>query len=145
MLLVSIAFCLELNAQSGDSLHISPIPLSDIAITAANDLQIIRDLLQQGIQATNLEIGPQIDTLDKQLLDLKNVSDQILESSSKFSYYNSLIQRWERLKSEIEPVHVILKDYSTEMEGIRDSLQTWQLKWNVNLYESDPVPPFSSR
>jgi hypothetical protein len=108
LLLVSIAFCLELNAQSGDSLHISPIPLSDIAITAANDLQITRDLLQQRIQVTNLEIGPQIDTLDTQVLALKDISDQILKSSSKFSYYNSLIQRWERIESEIEPTHVIL-------------------------------------
>ncbi len=128
LLLVSIAFCLELNAQSGDSLHISPIPLSDIAITAANDLQIIRDLLQQGIQATNLEIGPQIDTLDKQLLDLKNVSDQILESKSKFSYYNSLIQRWERISSEIEPIHVILNDSLNISIALQNRITDLQLR-----------------
>jgi hypothetical protein len=141
LLLVSIAFCLELKAQSGDSFHISLVPLSEIATTAANDLQNTRDLLLQRIQVTNQEIGPQIDTLDSQVLSLKDKSDQILKTSSKFSYYNSLIQRWERISSEIEPLHVILKDYSKEMEGIRDSLQTWQLKWNIRLYESDPVPP----
>jgi len=140
LLLFGIGSGLGAIAQSGDTLHISPIPLSEIAATAANDLQNTRDLLLHRIQLTNLEIGPQIDTLDSQVLSLKDKSDQILKTSSKFSYYNSLIQRWERIKSEIEPVHGILKDYSTEMEGIRDSLQTWQLKWDIALYEADPVP-----
>jgi len=50
-----------------------------------------------------LEIEPQIDTLDSQVLSFKDKSDHILKTSSKFSYYNSLIQSWERIKSEIDP------------------------------------------
>ena len=101
LLLFGIGSGLGAIAQSGDTLHISPIPLSEIAATAANDLQNTRDLLLHRIQLTNLEIGPQIDTLDSQVLSLKDKSDQILKTSSKFSYYNSLIQRWERIESGI--------------------------------------------
>jgi len=137
---LGIVYGLNVNAQSNDSIRILPIPLSEIASTAANDLQSTRDLLENRIQRSNPTIIPQLDTLLIQVSELKDISDQILEANSRFAYYNSLIQRWERILSEIEPVHSNLKEYSTEMEGIRDLLQARQEKWDITLQETDPVP-----
>lgn len=129
------------NSQTSDSLKISPIPLSEIAAIAANDIKNTRDLLVHQIQVADADVIPQIDSLRLQVVDLQSISDQILENSSKFSYYNSLIQRWEHINSKIDPIHSDLKNYSSKMEGIRDSLQTWQLKWEVTLQETDPPLP----
>lgn len=128
------------NAQSRDSLKISPIPLSEIATVAASDQKNTRDFLVHQIQAKSTDVKPQIDSLQLQVSVLKNLTDQILGNSSKLSYYNSLTQRWEFVKSKILPIHSELQKYSSKMEGIRDTLVIWQLKWEITLQETDPTP-----
>lgn len=139
--LFSIGICYHSNAQSDDSLQISPVPLSEIAASTYQDLQSTRDLLEQNIQQNKTDLGPQIDSLQIQVSDLKEKSEQILEMSSKFPYYNSLIQRWEHIKTEIEDVYSILNAHSTEMEGIRGLLQTRKLRWEMTLQDTNLVLP----
>ena len=144
--LLAIAIILLVGIQGSivhaqeDSLKISPIPLSEIATTAATDLQNTRDLLVQRIQVpTSSKLVPLVDSLEIRVSVLTELSDQILRSHMEYSFYNSLILRWERIDSRIDPMSDVLKKYSADVEGIRTELETFRTRWDVTLLETDPT------
>ncbi len=122
----------------GDSLAISVVPVSEIATTAAGDLQNSRDQLDHQIQVSTIfTLVPQIDSLEMQVADLSELSEHLLGSQLEFSYYRSLILRWQRIESRIDPMQEVLKKYSAEMEGIRRELETSRSRWVLTLQETD--------
>jgi len=139
LLIIWGAFANPLFAQ-GDSLEISVVPISEIATTAAEDLQNTRDMLVHRIQVTTIaDLVPQIDSMENQVSVLTDLSDQILGSQVDYSYYNSLILRWERINSRIDPMQEALKKYSAEVQGTRSGLEAIRSKWALTLQETDPA------
>lgn len=126
------------TAQS-DSTRILSIPLSEIATSAVTDLQLTRDLLIQKVQInTSYVLIPQIDKIQEQVNELQNLSDQILGTNLKFSFYSSLLLRWDRINTEIDPTQELLKKYSAELEGILGDLQREKNKWEITYDETEP-------
>ena len=129
----------SLYAQN-DSLVISAIPLAEIATTVARDMQHTRDLLVEEIQVTtSSKLVPQIDSLEIQVAQLAELSDQILGSRLEISYYNSLILRWRRVESIADPLQENLYAYLAGGQVINTELVSAKTRWDLTLRETDPV------
>ena len=129
----------SLYAQN-DSLVITAVPLAEIATTVAGDMQLTRDLLVKEIQvSTSSKLVPQIDSLEIQVAQLAELSDQILGSRLELSYYNSLILRWKRIESIAGPVQEILYAYLAGGQVINTELESAKTRWDLTLRETDPV------
>jgi len=127
-----------LYAQN-DTLVITAVPLTGIANEAATDMQHARDILLEKIQITSSsELIPRIDSLEKSVTQLEELSKQILGSRQDFSYYNSLILRWRRSESLTNPIQTSLQKYLADVEKIRVDLEHARAKWDLTLEETDP-------
>lgn len=137
-IIILIAIQGRLLFAQEDSLLISPVPLTEIATTAATDLQNTRNMLLQRIQVHKAySLLPMVDSLEFKILELKELSDQKLRPQLEYAYYNSMILRWERFNSRIDPLQDILKKYAADMHGIRTELVISQSKWEITMLETD--------
>jgi hypothetical protein len=128
-----------LYAQN-DSLEITAVPLADIATAAAREMQQTRDLLVEEVQVPNsFNLIPQIDSLENQVTQLEELSEQIMLTRLEYSYYNSLILRWQRIESMTVPIQETLHEYLANVEELNTKLERALSKWDLTLKETDPA------
>jgi len=142
LLLIIIQFSGQgsvLYAQD-DSLAINPVPLTEIASAAARDMQQTRDLLVEEVQVTtSFNLIPQVDSLENQVTELEELSDHMLRTRLEYSYYNSLIMRWQRIESMSNPIQETLLKYLADVEESNTKLERALSKWDLTLKETDPA------
>lgn len=127
----------SLYAQN-DSLGITAVPLAEIATTVAGDMQHIRYLLVEEVQvSTSSKMVPQIDSLEIGVAQLVELSDHVLDSRVEYSYYNSLILRWRRVESIVDPLQKTLYAYLTGGQAINTELEGAKSRWDLTLMETD--------
>lgn len=127
-----------LYAQN-DSLEITVVPLAEIANAAASDMQQARDFLVDEVQVnTGFKLIPQIDSLETGVAQLDLLTRQMLDSRLDYSYYSSLILRWERQEAMADPLQVNLQKYLADVEEIKSDFEGKLAKWELTLEETDP-------
>ncbi len=142
LLLIIVRICGQgstLYAQK-DSLETTLIPLAEIATAAATDMQQTRDLMGQGVQvSTSFKMVPKVDSLEIGVMQLKELSDQVLESRLDDSYYSSLIMRWKRVESLAVPIQENLQKHLASVEEINTNLVSTLSRWDFTLNETEPA------
>ncbi|WP_066632531.1 mechanosensitive ion channel family protein [Labilibacter marinus] len=115
------------------------IPLSEIASHSTQELKQMRSWMEQDIQkAVNSSIRPKVDTLHAHTLSLKKLTDQIIESRTNFSIYQSLTLRWESIKSNAQLIHKDITGYSSTLENIDTKLKQNNNTWDYSISVIDP-------
>jgi hypothetical protein len=140
LLLIIVQICGNGNtlyAQT-DSLALTSVPLTEIASAAARNMQQMRDLLVKEVQvSTSYNLIPQIDSLENRVTELEELSDQIMLTRLEYAYYNSLIMRWQRIKSMSNPIQETLLKYLADVEELNTKLERALSKWDLTLMETD--------
>ena len=120
------------NTQSTDSLkevitaiHLIEIPQEVVAITRKINTEIAPELKRQVAYETHM----MIDSVQSQVKQLGQLSDQLLEEQLPYNFYQSLLLRWSRIDRRIETPENVLKEYSSDLSEIRNIL-----KHNKNIW-----------